>query len=282
MPKALTLSIVIPVYNEHDHLKLCLESIANQSVMPDEVIVVDNNSSDNSVKIAKKFPFVKVVYEKQQGVTYSRDTGFNTAQSSIIGRIDSDTRLEPDWVKIVLDIFAAELETAAITGPVAYYDMPMIGFGKKIDNSARTLVNTVQTTDFLFGSNMAIRNSAWKEVRERVCNMSTIHEDLDLAIHLNKAKLPIAYKKQLLAATSSRRLDDDPKRYRNYLRMNIETYRVHGIETVTPRMATSIYWLAYMTLKPLRYTYDEETGRLSLKHVINKRKARVNPNTGKY
>lgn len=282
MSKAQTLSLVIPVYNEQDHLKDCLDSVAYQTVMPDEVIVVDNNSSDDSVKIAKSYKFVKVINEKKQGVVFARDTGFNSAKSTIIGRIDSDTRLEPDWVEKVLTIFKKEKNVSAITGPVAYYDMPLIGFGKKIDNTARTLVKTIQTSDFLFGSNMAIKKVAWDDVKGRVCHLSGIHEDLDLAIHLEKSGYLISYESQLLAATSSRRFDDDPIRFHKYMKMNIETYRAHGIETVTPRMATSIYWLAYVTLKPLRYTYDHEKGRLSLKHVINKRKPRVNPGTGKH
>jgi glycosyltransferase involved in cell wall biosynthesis len=282
MSKAQTLSLVIPVYNEQDHLKDCLDSVALQTRMPDEVIVIDNNSTDKSAEIAKKYKFVKVVTEKKQGVVHARDKGFSQARGDIIGRIDSDTRLEPDWAEKVMVIFDLEKNVSAITGPVAYYDMPLIGFGKKIDNTARTLVKNIQTTDFLFGSNMAIKKKAWNDVKERVCHLPNIHEDLDLAIHLEKAGYLISYESSLLAATSSRRFDDDPIRFHRYMKMNIETYRAHGIETVTPRMATSIYWLAYVTLKPLRYTYDHETGKLSLRHVINKRKPRVNPGTGKH
>ncbi len=282
MSKAQTLSLVIPVYNEQDHLKDCLDSVASQTRMPDEVIVVDNNSSDKSAEIAKKYKFVKVVTEKEQGVVHARDKGFNQAKGDIIGRIDSDTRLEPDWAEKVMVIFDKEKTISAITGPVAYYDMPLIGFGKKIDNTARTLVKNIQTSDFLFGSNMAIKKKAWNDVKDRVCHLYDIHEDLDLAIHLEKSGYLISYESSLLAATSSRRFDDDPIRFHKYMKMNIETYRAHGIETVTPRMATSIYWLAYVTLKPLRYTYDHETGKLSLRHVINKRKPRVNPGTGRH
>ncbi|MFO0920501.1 MAG: glycosyltransferase family 2 protein [Candidatus Saccharimonadales bacterium] len=282
MQKALTLSLVIPVYNEQDHLKSCLEAVAKQTVIPDEVIVVDNNSTDKSVKIAESFPFVKIVNEVEQGVTFARNKGFNIAKSAIIGRIDSDTRLEPDWVEKVLEIFSKEPDLAAITGSVAYYDMPLVSFGKKIDSSVRTLVSSIQTVEFLYGSNMAITKDSWIDVRDRTCILDSIHEDLDLAIHLNKAGHKIAYKSQLLAATSSRRFDDDPVRFHKYMKMNIKTYRVHGIETVTPRMSTSIYWLAYITLKPLRYTYDHETRKLSLKNMTNKRKARVNPGTGRH
>jgi glycosyltransferase involved in cell wall biosynthesis len=96
--KTLTLSIVIPVYNEQCHLKACLDAIANQTESPDEVIVVDNNSTDRTLAIAESYPFVKILKEKKQGVLAVRTKGFNSARSSIIGRIDADTVLPPGWV----------------------------------------------------------------------------------------------------------------------------------------------------------------------------------------
>lgn len=275
--KALTLSIVIPVYNEQHHLKACLDSIASQTEAPDQVIVVDNNSTDKSLAVAKKYPFVKIVQEIQQGVVFARDKGFNTNTSDIIGRIDSDTRLEPNWVETVKSIFTEEPELSAITGPVAYYDMPLVAVGQKIDSMSRTLVDTVQTTDFLFGTNMAVRSAAWEDVKDRVCHQNTIHEDLDLAIHLSKSGYKIAYKKQMLAGASTRRLDADPKSYHKYLKMNIETYRAHGIETITPRMASSLFWLAYITLKPIRLAYDGDAHKLSFRHMLKKKNPRVSP-----
>jgi len=103
--KPLTLSIIIPVYNEQSHLKTCLESIAWQTEPPDEVIVVDNNSLDNSVEIAKEFSFVKVITEKRQGVLWARNKGFNKATSEIIGRIDADSILSENWCENVRKIF---------------------------------------------------------------------------------------------------------------------------------------------------------------------------------
>jgi glycosyltransferase involved in cell wall biosynthesis len=99
--KALSLSIVIPVYNEQSHLKACLDSIAKQEDYPDEVIVVDNNSTDKTCDIAKSYPFVKLAREKKQGVLSARTKGFNLAKSDFIGRIDADTVLPPTWIKDV-------------------------------------------------------------------------------------------------------------------------------------------------------------------------------------
>src|SRR5687767_9222428 len=98
-------SIVIPVYNEADRLAACLQAISRQKVMPLEVIVVDNNSTDKTRTVALSFPFVKLVAEKRQGVVYARDTGFNLAEGDIIGRIDADTILPPAWTDQVINIF---------------------------------------------------------------------------------------------------------------------------------------------------------------------------------
>lgn len=49
----LTLTLVIPVFNEEHQIKGCLDAVASQTVMPDEVIVVDNNCTDRTIEIAQ-------------------------------------------------------------------------------------------------------------------------------------------------------------------------------------------------------------------------------------
>jgi glycosyltransferase involved in cell wall biosynthesis len=106
MGSKLTVSLVIPAFNESRRIRACLESVASQTVMPDEVIVVDNGSTDDTATIAASFPFVSVIREHRQGVTYARTAGFDAAVSDIIGRTDTDSRLAPDWVERVLQDFA--------------------------------------------------------------------------------------------------------------------------------------------------------------------------------
>jgi glycosyltransferase involved in cell wall biosynthesis len=50
-----TITVVIPTYNEEDYIKPCLDAVFAQTVLPDEVIVVDNNSTDKTVEIVSKF-----------------------------------------------------------------------------------------------------------------------------------------------------------------------------------------------------------------------------------
>jgi hypothetical protein len=131
---------------------------------------------------------------------------------------------------------------------------------------------------FLFGSNSAIRKSAWQKVRGDVCHVRTMHEDLDLAIHLTHAGLAIRYNKAMLAGTSARRYDDRFKQWRHYMTMYLHTYNRHNLGGWGPRVATLLYWTGYIGLQPLMRSYDPIADERKLKNFAKKRrKARKNP-----
>ncbi|HVS58576.1 MAG TPA: glycosyltransferase family 2 protein [Candidatus Saccharimonadales bacterium] len=228
--KQLTLSIVIPAYNEEMHLERCLQAIAAQTTMPDEVIVVDNNSTDQTVKIARQFPFVKVVQESRQGVLYARNAGFEAARSDIIGRIDADTLLPPDWVAHLVRFYSAEAHRRyAWVGPCRFYNLPLpwltsflmrpIGFG---------INRIVVGTNTLFGSNMALLRTQWQEVVANLCLRPDIHEDLDLAIHLHQAGYKTYFDRHMVVPAAMRSLHLRGRALWRYLQMWPRTLRVHG------------------------------------------------------
>ena len=257
--KKLTLSIVIPVFNEENYIADCLNSIAAQSELPDEVIVVDNNSTDNTAAVAKRFPFTEIIQARRQGVLSARNRGFDAATSDIIGRIDADTVLSPGWVKSVKKAMNKET-VAAITGPVSYYDMPIPHVNHRIDHFLRKSVyNWAPKSPFLFGSNMAIRRQAWLQVSSSLCKVQNIHEDLDLAIHLARSNQKILYSKSLLSGISGRRYSDSPSEFKDYMSMFRRAYLMHNIHGLAIYSAAGIYWLGYLLIHPW----------ISLKRFIN-------------
>ncbi len=66
----------------------------------------------------------------EQGITPTRNRGFDAATGDVIGRIDADSVLEPNWVEEVKNIFS-DPGVGAATGPVIYYDMPLRRFGAR-------------------------------------------------------------------------------------------------------------------------------------------------------
>jgi glycosyltransferase involved in cell wall biosynthesis len=97
-------SVVIATYNRADELVRTLESLSKLQVSePWEVIIVDNNSSDNTKEVVEKavetFPVpLLYLHESQQGRSAALNTGIKAAQGEIIATTDDDVRLEPDWL----------------------------------------------------------------------------------------------------------------------------------------------------------------------------------------
>jgi glycosyltransferase involved in cell wall biosynthesis len=159
MQSKLRVSLVIPVYNEESYLALCLDAIAQQTVRPFEVIVVDNNSTDGTAAVARRYSFVTLLHEPRQGVAYARDCGFNASRGDIIGRTDGDTILARNWVERLQTVFADKAVDAA-SGLVDYRDIGWRGAFNLIDEKFRHFL--ARRADslgemFLYGVNMAIR-----------------------------------------------------------------------------------------------------------------------------
>lgn len=93
------ISVVIPAYNEEKHIASCLESLGNQTYSSDlfEVIVVDNESTDFTSKIAKQYDVR--LFENQKGnVGKIRNIGAQHANGDILAFIDADCVTDPNWL----------------------------------------------------------------------------------------------------------------------------------------------------------------------------------------
>lgn len=69
------LSVVIPVYNEEKHIKSCVQSLLNGKRVPDEILIVDGGSTDNTIKILKSFPQIKILKNKKKNAAAGRNLG---------------------------------------------------------------------------------------------------------------------------------------------------------------------------------------------------------------
>lgn len=274
-------SIVIPVYNEAERLDACLRSIANQTTAAYEVIVVDNNSTDGSAAIARSYPFVKLLCENRQGVLHARNRGFNAAQGSIIGRIDADTILPASWVAQVQAIFSGDRAVSAVSGAAHYYDFALAHIADSIDGRIRRyLAQKLGNNNYLWGANMAVRRSAWQRVRATLCAREDMHEDFDLAIHLQEYGLRVGHNAELLAGVSSRRIDTSFRDYVRYSLVSPRTYALHHLRSryhMYPVLM--ICWAFYPPARLVYRGYDPETGVFSLNRLLMDTTPRVDPTT---
>lgn len=181
------ISIVIPAYNEEERIKDCLDSLMKQTRIPDEIIVVDNNSTDQTGKIARKYKGVKVVLEKEQGIIPARNTGFDSASGDIIARCDADTILPSNFAENIVKDFETNSEAVGVSMPVTFYDMPVVRRLKKLYYPYMFIPKIILGYYTLVGPGMAVRKEIWKKVRRELCrDAREVHEDVDVSMHIVK------------------------------------------------------------------------------------------------
>lgn len=256
MNKPLSLSIVIPAYNEEDHILACLKAIAAQTIPPDEVIVVDNNSTDRTVARAREFTFVTIVRESTQGVVFARNRGFNAAKGDIIGRIDADTVLPPDWVEYVHDFYSTNPMTL-LTGGCYFYDLHWPKFFGWVQGQIAFRMNRIILGHYIsWGSNMAIPAAMWRNIRSELCARTDIHEDIDLSIHLRRHGYTVTYREGLKVGIDSRTANQHNRAQQlEYMEMWPQTVRVHHLHgAALGEIGKYLVYYSFYILKLINFT----------------------------
>lgn len=95
----LTLSVIVCAHNEAGYLGACLHSLLAQSRPPDEIIVVNNDSSDATGSVAAAIAGVRVVDEPRRGLVVAREAGRRAAKGGILVYVDADCRAPFQWLE---------------------------------------------------------------------------------------------------------------------------------------------------------------------------------------
>jgi len=267
-----TVSIVIPAYNEEATIRACVTAALAQTVPAHEVIVVDNRSTDRTAAIVAELqaanpdaPLRVIPQFAEQGLVPTRNLGLDSATGDVIGRIDADSVLEPTWVEEVQKAFL-DPAVAAATGLVLYYDMPLRRFGLRADDTLRrAMLRLAREYHFVFGSNMALRATAWQAIRDEVCRdeEDLFHEDIDISVHLYDAGLRAVYVPTMVAGMSARRIDDSPRDYVSYVGRFDRTYTHHDVRNRALRAPAWVFLAVYPIAKGIRWGQNELAARLS-------------------
>lgn len=112
-------SIVVPVYDGQDTIQACIESLLNQDYDPGqlEIIVVDNNSTDQTCEIVQKYP-VKILHETIQSSYAARNRGAFESKGEIIAFTDSDCVPASNWIKTLISPFQSDPSIGGVGGRV--------------------------------------------------------------------------------------------------------------------------------------------------------------------
>jgi len=179
-----TISVIVPSFNDAGFLVACLDALAQQTRPADEVIVVDNGSTDATADVAFAAG-VRLVVEPVHGIWPATAAGFDAATGDILARLDADSVPGPGWL--------AEVEHRMSRG-----DRPTVVTGSGVFYGGNPLVRWIARNVYIggyfgvigpllghppiFGSNYAMRRDAWLELRHLVHrDRADVHDDLDLS-----------------------------------------------------------------------------------------------------
>ncbi|MCZ4553352.1 glycosyltransferase [Gordonia rubripertincta] len=287
----LRLSVVVPAYNEAEALRGCLDSLLGQISVIDEVVVVDNNSTDDTATVVEEFTLIdekfRRVEAKQQGVMFARTVGFDSARGELMARIDADARVNPSWAQAILDFFAAHGDTyEAGVGMCTSYDLP---FQERFRRAHRELTEQTRMklaagepadTPRLFGSNMVITKAAWEAARPMSSMRTDVFEDLDLTLCVERNDVRIGLIPGADATISGRRYLTAVGSYFRYCMRDQRTFKVHGLSDRRRKaiiqmmlVAMPFYLLHWI---PFR-AYDPQTESFSLRMLRQPAENRPTP-----
>lgn len=203
----MNITFIIPCYNEERYIRDCIRSIKKEAsqLANYEIIVVDNNCTDNTVLIAMQEQ-VTVVSERRKGVVFARQKGYESSQFDLIANIDADSRLSEGWVKTAVK-HIANPNVAAVTGPLIYDDVSTsLAISTKIYYYLAWFSNNYIGV-FLQGGNCLIRKAALDQVNGYDTTIAFYGEDTMTAKRLEPFG-KIKFAMDLTLHSSPRRLKD--------------------------------------------------------------------------
>ncbi|ALU39235.1 glycosyl transferase family 2 [Kocuria flava] len=186
-----SVSVVVPARDDAAQLAVCLRLLAAQSRRPDEVVVVDNASTDGTAAVARAAG-ARVVREPVRGIPAAAAAGYDAARGDVVVRCDADSRPGPEWVAELVAALGARPDAVAVSGPGRFLGLPP-GLGTVLSALYVGLYVTAAGAALahppLFGTNMAMRRSWWLEVRGRVHRADPeLHDDMDLSFRLDPGR----------------------------------------------------------------------------------------------
>lgn len=182
-------SVVIPVKDDAVELAACLAALRQQTQRPDEVIVVDNGSGDDSATVADSWG-ATVLTCNEAGIPAASSHGYDHAAGDLILRLDADCVPPPTWVADVRLAFAQDSNLGAVTGTARFHDCPRL---LRMPLAAAylgayTIAGVLALGHRpLFGSNLAMRRTVWDRVSASIERGDPeLHDDFALSYRVGE------------------------------------------------------------------------------------------------
>ena len=232
MDKTQKVSVYVPVYNGENTIELCIKSLLNQSKDFDEIIIVNDASTDSTLNILKKFKGIEIINNKSnQGLSKSRNIAITECKYDLVANVDSDIVLDKNWLEKILEKLKED-EIVFIGGNTKERYLDNVFNRWRNDYYKLSWGETdITNPPFIYGSNSIQFKSIWKEVKGYDETMKTAGDDVDYSNRVKQLnKYKIFYKSD---AISYHLQNDNLKSLANRVwRYHSSGYRIRKISLI--------------------------------------------------
>lgn len=159
------ISVVVCTYNSAGLLAGALQTLCEQLIAPNEyeILVADNNSSDNTRAVAEAFsgrcPNIRYCFEPQQGLSHARNRGWRMAAGEYVAYVDDDCRIPKQWLSVAKELIE-QVSPGVFGGPYfAFYNTPKPRWFKETygTHDQGSEARVLNEREFLDGGNIFFR-----------------------------------------------------------------------------------------------------------------------------
>jgi len=205
-----TVSLFVPAHNAAATLEACLRALGRQTTPPDEMIAVDDGSTDQTANIAERTGATLIRHRRNRGVAAARNTAVRAARGELIASLDADLVAPRDWLARMLANFSGRRRIVGCCGQVIeqYTDTVAdrwrathmrLSFGRRRSYSPR----------WLYGGIALIRRDALLEVGLLDERCRSAYEDVDLSNRLRECGHTLLYDPAVVATHLKRSTPND-------------------------------------------------------------------------
>ena len=264
------ISFYIPAYNAQNTINYSIDSLLRQTYKIDEIIVIDDNSTDKTFEIVKKYEKVKIIKNYSNfGLGYNRNLAIKKSINNIIGSIDADVELEDTWLEVLIEEISKEnivmcggnmieknLKNEANIWRAKYYSQ---NWGDKF----------ILDPPFLYGCNTLLKKSIWEKVNGYNEELKTNGEDINFVSKVkSKFNYQIIY--QPKAKCYHHQDDDVESLSRRVWRYHSLAYKIKD-PSIKKLIKISIKQLKFFLMRFFRSisNYDKADIKISFRILIN-------------
>jgi GT2 family glycosyltransferase len=289
-------SVILVSYNSKQYLKECLDSLKKQTYKNFEIILVDNDSSDDSVKFVKQnYPFVKIIKNKEnlgfaEGNNIGIKEAFKSKKIRYVVCLNVDTKTDKNWLKELVSVAEKNSKIGSVQSKILLYNRPsrINTIGNKINFlgigycggylELESKYNKIKKIAYASGASVLYSRKALEDVGLFDEDLFMYHEDFDMGWRLmirgyNNLLAPdsVLYHKYSFLKT--------PKKIyyaeRNKMICNLKDYELKTLLLILPGYLLTEMFLIFFAFKEgffLEKLTAYEDFLLTVKETLRKRK----------